>query len=99
VDRRYLSAVLSGPRRCLAGRRSRGTGGGKNRAWAQDAAERETDGAAGGAVAADAWRRRASVVVLLQGAQETRRRDRRTSAASVTTFGWPYPLSAPSQTV
>ena len=42
----------------------------------EDAADREADGAAGGAVAAAARCRGASVVDLLPGAEETRRRDR-----------------------
>ena len=77
LDRRRLSAVLPRPWRCVAGRRSRRAGSGQDRAWAEDAADREGDGAAGGAVASDARRRGASVVDLLQGAEKARGRDRR----------------------
>jgi endonuclease III len=60
----------------VAGGRSRRPGGHQDRAWAQDAADRQTDGAARRAMAAAARRRGASVVELLPRDQETRRRDR-----------------------
>ena len=77
VDRRRLSAVLPRPWRRLARGRYRRAGSRQDRPRPDDAADRQTDGAAGGAVASAARRRGASVVELLPGDEEARGRDRR----------------------
>src|ERR1700689_3017374 len=76
MDRRCLSAVLPRPWRRLARGRSRRAGSRQDRAWTEDAADREGDGAISRALAPAARRRGAFVVELLPGAEKARRRDR-----------------------
>src|SRR5882672_8547454 len=62
----------------MAGGRSRRAGSSKDRFGTENAADRETDGAAGGTMAPAARRRGASVVELLSRAEKARGRDRST---------------------
>src|SRR5215210_6429688 len=100
MDGRCLSAVLPRSRRRVARGRSCRAGSGEDRTSVEDAADIETDGRAGGTLAAAARRRGSPVVVLLQGDQEARGRDSRAGPTMMTKISRAIcRLSAQSQTV